>query len=259
MTIENVWREGPMPTIPANAGERRTISWTLPDWLAFEREIRSAFPNAFFYEEWSRRSGPAAKPKPRILERLDEAGIEREVCVRFPYPGWEPELVLIDNPRPTWEPFWTWKHHVSPSLRFSVRRHDKAFERSFSSTEPSRVVSVWGVCDLTTSYRRQIPAERQLIAKILRMIERRSRKVVPVYFHSYADYCAGKGEISPGFMRQASCLASKSVIEWAKSGPDRLIFFQSIVENVVQVWMPAELIPESWWTGIRRPKWAQRP
>lgn len=258
MSIENVWREGIHPALPPNAGHRRRMSWAIADWLAFERDLRAAFPNVFFYEEWSRVKDWPARPKLRIIERLDEPGIEREVCAMFPYPGWEPELAFDDTPGRSWRPFWTWKNYLSPHLRFSVWERDEPTKKAFSATERNRIVSSWGSRELTTSFRKSLPAEGRLVAKVLRMIEKRSRKVVPVDFRSYAEFRDGKGKIAAYAMRWESLYASTAVVEWAKSGPDRLVQFESPVHGSERGWLPPECLSDAHWEGIRRPKWAQR-
>ncbi len=199
-----------------------------------------------------------AHPKLRIIERLDEPGIERDICAMFPYPGWKPELELDDNPNRSWRPFWTWKNYLSPRLRFSIRPHDEPFRGSFSDTEPERKVSTWGSRDFTTSFRKSIPAERKLVAKVLRMIEKRSRKVVAIDYRSYAEYRDGKGKIAVYAMRGESLYVSPSVIEWAKSGPDRFVQLTGYIHGQEMGWLPTELVPEALWSGIKRPKWAQR-
>ncbi len=257
MDIEDLMREGPHPVIPPNTGQRVTLSWTLPDWLAFERDIRTAFPGAFFYEKWRYSWEYVPRPSPRIVERLDDPGIERDINVMFPYPGWEPELVLIEPKGPTSPYSWTWKNYLSPRLTFSVRPHNDPFERRFRETEPDSVVQVWGTRDLLTSYRRELSAEGKMIRRILRMIDKRCGWAVPVRYASYADFRAGKGQISR-YLGSERCRASPAVIEWAMASEDRVIFCQEITNDIVEVWMPLERVPESLWDGIRRPKWAQR-
>ncbi len=257
MDIEDLMREGPHPAIPPNTGERRTLSWTLPDWLAFERDIRTAFPNAFFYEKWPNKTEASVRPEIRVLKRLDEPGIGRGIGVMFPYPGWKPELVVIEPKSPDWVHYWTWKNYLSPCLAFSVRPHNDPFSDRLREVEPDSIVQSWGTRDLTTSYRREISAEGKMIRRILRMIDKRCGWAVPVRYASYADFRAGKGHISK-YLRTERCRASPDVIEWANGSPDRVIACQEIGMALFEVWMPLDRVPETLWDGIRRPKWAQR-
>jgi hypothetical protein len=257
MNIEDLMREGPHPAIPPNAGHRRTVSWTVPDWLAFEQDIRTAFPNAFFYECWKAKTDPVVAPTFRILGRLDEPDIVRDVGVMFPYPGWEPELVVIEPRRPDWLHHWTWKNYLSPHISFSVRPHNEPFEGLFCDSEPESTVQVWGTREILTSYRRELAAERRIVNRVLRMIDKRSGWAVPIYCKSYADFRAGNGRISRN-LRVERCRTSPAVIEWAKGDPNRVIRCQELYKDTVEVWMPLELVPEEWWAGIRRPKWTER-
>lgn len=257
MKFEELMREGPRPAIPPNAGHRISVSWSVPDWLAFEADIRTAFPNAFFYERWKAKTDPAVAPSFRILNRLDEPDIERDVCLMFPYPGWEPELFLQEPDYPGPMPHWTWKNYLSPRISFSMRPHNEPRDDIFCESEPESVVKVWGARDILTSYRRELFDERRLVGRIVRMIDRRSRWGVPVYSRSYADFRTGKGWISR-YLRNERCRVSPAVIDWANGGPRRLVRCQEVYKDTVSVWATLEQVPEEWWAGIRKPKWAER-
>ncbi len=257
MKFENLMREGHVPAIYPNAGHRISVSWTVPDWLAFEQDVRTAFPNAFFYERWKAKTDPDVAPTFRVLSRLDEPDIERDVCVMFPYPGWKPELLLEMPERPGWPHHWTWKNYLSPRISFSMRPHNEPFEDIFRASEPDCAVQMWGTRDILTSYRKVLSDERKLVGKIVRMIDRRSRWAVEALCGSYAELLAGKGKISR-YLRTQRCRASPAVIEWANDGPNRLIFCQEVYKDTVLAWLTREQVPEEWWNGISKPKWALR-
>lgn len=257
MKIEDLMREDERPAIPPNAGHRVAVSWTVPDWLAFERDIRAAFPNAFFYEDWPRKTDTKVAPTFRILGRLDEPDIRRDVKLMFPYPGWKPELVFIQPERPGWPHHWAWKNYLSPIISFSVRPHNEPFDDLFDAADPQSKIRTWSTCEIETSYRRQLSDEVRLVRKILRMADRRCARAVPVNFGSYADFLSGNGRVSR-FVRSERCLASSTVIDWANGAPDRLIRCLHLSEGTFEVWMPLERVPDSWWGDIPKPKWAQR-
>ena len=257
MKIEDLMREGERPVIPPDAGHRITVSWTVPDWLAFEADIRAAFPNAFFYEEWPKMRDPEIKPEVRIINRLDEAGIRREINLMFPYAGWAPELEWIPPRDRTEMPFWTWRNYLSPIISFTMRQHNEPFEKIFRASEPNCAVQMWGRRDILTSYRKVLSDERKLVGKIVRMIDRRSRWAVEALCGSYAELLAGKGKISR-YLRTQRCRVSPAVIAWANEAPNRLIFCQEVYKDTVLAWLTLEQVPEQWWTGISKPKWALR-
>lgn len=259
MTVENIWREGHRPTISPGAGHRWAVSWTLDDWRGFERDLRRAFPNVFFYENLGRAADRPERPEPRVLQRLDEPDIRRDICIMFPYPGWKPELVYV--PSKSWQcgAYWTWKNYLSPQLTFGIRPHDRPFETEFSAAEPDRRVQIWGRKEILSSYRRTIPEEGRIVGKIKRMVAARSCNTVALRFRSYADFRDGGGTIAADWMRWESLLASAAVIDWVKSGPDRLVMREDVGENLTMGRLPAELVPDGLWRGLRRPKWAARP
>jgi hypothetical protein len=49
-----------------------------------------------------------------------------------------------------------------------------------------------------------------------------------------------------------------AVLEWYRAAPARSIDLQVAPAGWATSYLPVDEVPETWWKGKRRPKWAQR-
>jgi len=258
MDFNELSREGPRPEIVPNAGLRRTLCWTNADCGRYGELLRSAFPGIVFYEDFGYRSHLAERPEVRFLDRLDEPGVRRTVGAFIPYPGWRPDLVREKHRIAPHNEYWTWAYYLSPHICIDVFPDIVPRNRSWRRECGAEILENWPNSDITTSYRRQIPAEMAVQAKIVRLADKLCTRTVLIAWESEADFLAKRGRIWGRGTQLAMRHVTSAVLEWYRAAPARSIDLQVAPAGWATSYLPVEEIPESWWGKKPKPKWAQR-
>ncbi len=262
--FDDLRREGPIPAIVPNFGHRREICWTRADLGRFGDALRRAFPDAFFYEHFESGDETCPKPSPLVPERLDDPRIVNSIHVLFPYPGWKPKLVLATYDPGRVKPYWTWSHYVSPILTINnglrgsgALNIDASAPDTWIDEAADSPIETWRLSSVTTSYRRELPEERRIQARALRILERMCVRTVPVRWDTYADFQARKGRVrKSGFL--AGCgWVTPAVLDWYRAAPRRAIDLGLFMQGSADSCLPVDEVPDSWWGDVRKPKWAQ--
>ncbi len=260
MDFDDLRREGHEPAIVPNAGRCQTVNWTSADAQRFLESLRAAFPHIFVHEDFSYLNRRAEKPIVRTLDRIDNPASSLCVEVLFTYPGWQPDLVRVDDPDPGHSPYWTWARYVSPRLSFIVCRDDDCVWRPVWKKEGrASPIESWASTDIMTSYRRELPEERKIEAKAMRLARKLCARTVPAIWRSLEEYFSGEGRVNPGGFMIGDGWTVPSVIDWCRSGPNRMIDAGTFAVGGGTGCLPVDLVPDIWWGDIHRPKWAQRP
>jgi hypothetical protein len=260
MDFDDLRREGREPAIVPNAGRGQTVNWTSADAQRFLESLRAAFPHIFVHEDFSHLHHKAEKPVVRTLDRIDSPAKRLRVEVLFTYPGWQPNLIRVDDHDPGYSPYWTWERYVSPRLSFSVRRdEDYVWRPVWKQEGRASPIESWASTDLMTSYRRELPEERKIEEKALRLARKVCERTVPMLWHSLEDYFTGKGRVNRGGFMVGDGWTVPSVIDWCRAAPNRMIDAGTFAVGGGTGCLPVELVPDAWWGDIPKPKWAQRP
>jgi hypothetical protein len=258
MSFEELRREGSQPAIVPNAGLRRSLCWAREDAGRFGEALKRTFPNVLFFEPLGRRADRPEKPTIRFFERLDETAVNTEADAIFPYSDWKPDLVWEQSPYSgRW--FWDWAHYLSPIISIAINSHNRTSTNDWREAAADRPVENYFSCDITTSYRRQIPEEARIQAKAVRLADKMCIKTVAIAWLSYADFLAGRGKIWGGKKQLGILHVTQAVLDWYRAAPGRAIGLHVAPAGWATSYLPVEDIPEDWWNGIRRPKWVQRP
>lgn len=257
MDFNRLSREGSRPEIVPNAGLRRTLCWTNADCGRYGELLRKAFPDIVFFEDFSYCSHLAEPPVVRFLDRLDEPGIRRSVDAFIPYPGWRPDLVQERYRIPPCSEYWTWANYLSPHISIDVFPDVVPRRRGWHNYTEPEIVENWPRKDITTSYRRQIPAEASVQARAVRLADRLCVKTVLIAWDSEADFFAKRGQIWGRGKQLSIRHVTSKVLDWYRAAPARTIDLHVAPAGWAMSYLPVEDIPEDWWKGYIRPKWAQ--
>jgi len=257
MDFDDLRREGPEPAIMPNAGRRQIIVWTRADAQRFVELLHDAFPNLFLYEYFGWRDSGEETPNVRILDRVDDPTIFQRVQGFFPYPGWKPELVRVGVGVPGERPHWTWARYLSPSFSFNIPRDDCPWRPEWKQENRARPFETWPRSDISTSYRRRLPEEQRIEAKIMRLARKICVRTVPVQWKTTDDYYNGRGKVSLGGLRVGEGWATQATIDWYRAAPNRLLGGNTWASGGGHGCIPVEEVPDSWWGDIPKPKWAQ--
>ncbi|MBI3503961.1 MAG: hypothetical protein HY059_03905 [Proteobacteria bacterium] len=258
MRFEELCREGSFPAIVPNAGQRRSLCWRREDAGRLGEELKKAFPNVLFFEMPIRCEYRPENPNIRFFDRLDDAAVDTSVTAVFPYPGWKPDLVF-EKTSSTGRPFWHWAHYLSPIISFSINSYNRVNWNDWRGAAAEQPVENYFASDITTSYRRQLPEEARIQAKVVRLSDKMCTKVVAVIWRSYADFFAGRGEIWGKKKRLGILHVTRNVLGLYRAAPGRAIDLQVAPGGWGIGYLPVEEIPDSWWGDIPKPKWAQVP
>ena len=261
MDIDDLRHEGSFPAIVPNAGQDRNICWVKADAGRYGELLKENFPGILFYEDFGSHNHKPERPDIRFVDRLDDtqAGARFEAII--PYRGWKPELVYYRSETDRIHPHWTWSRYLSPIITIGVpgpRVGGRRGWRSHFETETGEVEN-WGALSIMTSYRRQIPEEARIQAKAVRLADKMCVKTVAIAWLSYADFLAGRGKIWGGKKQLGIQHVTPAVLDWYRAAPGRAIALQVAPAGWAISYLPVEDIPEDWWDGFCRPKWAQRP
>jgi hypothetical protein len=259
MDFVELSREGSRPEIVPNAGLRRTLCWTNADCGRYGELLKAAYPGIVFYEDFGHCSHLAERPVVRFLNRLDEPDVKRQVGAFVPYSGWRPDLVRETYRNPPHSKFWTWAHYLSPRISIDLFPDIVPRRRGWHSNTESGTIENWSDRDITTSYRRQIRAEASIQAKVVRLVDKLCKKAVLVTWDSEADFVARRGRIWGRGKQLGIRHVTTAVLDWYRAAPARTIGLHVAPAGWAMSYLPVEDIPEDWWEGFRRPKWAQRP
>jgi len=257
MDFETLRHEGPMPAISPNAGARRILCWTRSDMGAFGDALRKAFPNVLFFEDFRHPKWTMDAPRPRFLERLDDPTIVKNIEIIFPFHGWRPELASVSNGPGPYARFWTWSNYLSPIATIWMNARDTDVMSDWNGRTMEVPIESWREGAITTSYRREIREERKIAEKVIRIAERSCIRMVPVGWNSYDEFRERAGGISLVGLRYGFGWVTSAVIDWYRAAPNRAIKLTIRGNNYGSGNLPVEDVPDSWWEGIRRPKWAQ--
>jgi hypothetical protein len=260
MDIEDLMREGPTPAIGPDAGHRRRIVWTIDDAQQFVELLRAEFPNVFLYEDFGWRASRPEMPQVRIVERVDDIRTIHEINAILPYRDWKPDLVQVESSRPGGPPRWVWARYVSPQISFHLPC-DPVHRPDWHEAGRSRVrpFEAWVGEDLMTSYRRELPEEKRALDRIIGIARKLCVLAVPVAWESEAAYLGGNGRVlGRPKMPLRSRWATPATIKWCRAAADRVLDGTAWASGGAYGYLPPELVPDSWWGDIAKPKWARR-
>ncbi len=256
MDFENLRREGSRPAIVPNAGLRRTLCWTREDAGRYGEALKKAFPNVLFFKPLGHLANRPEKPTVQFLDRLD--GLDVDACAEaiFPYPGWKPDLVY-EKWTPTGKPSWDWAHYLSPTIRMGINTY--GFIRKTQWGGPAeKPTESYHSSEITTSYRKQIPEEARIQAKAIRLADKMCVRTVAILWMSHSDFLSGRGKIWGKNAEIGIRHVTQTVLDWYRAVPGRAIDLGASQDGWGISRLPVDEIPEDWWVGKRRPKWAQR-
>jgi len=251
--------EGHHPIVSPNAGYRQEHFWTSADAQLFGERLRAEFPQVLFYVVVGSKRDPAKEPQIDFLERLGTVPTRDSITAFFPYPGWQPELVWVEKPQSGSPPYWTWRNYLSPILSIEVGPDSSGNAVPWSRVSGQSRHLDWPADSVSTSYRRSFPDEARIARRVIALVRSMCVRTVPVFWKSESDYRAGTGIVSRAGMMLGHGRATPSVVEWYRAEPDRSIGFHRIGGGGAFGCLPVDEVPDSWWDGIRRPKWAQLP
>ena len=258
MDFDDLRREGSTPAISPNAGARRILCWTRRDIGAFGEALRKAFPDALFYEDFRPAKWIPEPPRPRILDRLDDPTIKRNIEIVFPFRGWKPEMASIARgPHPD-DRFWTWSQYLSPVVTIWLNARDACVMQDWNGRAMDAPVEYWQESSITTSYRRELPEERRIAEKAVRIAERICVRAVPVGWLSYDDFRSKAERVSEVGLRYGFGWVTPAVLDWYRAAPNRAIRLKVGKNNYGTGCLPVEYVPDSAWGDVPKPKWAQR-
>ena len=257
MDVRQLLWEGPDPATPPNTGRHIRFGWRLEDWKQFEKSVRAAYPNVFFYEQLknSEESGETEPPLTRI-ERLDQSRSDRTIRMLFPNPDWVPKLIRLPDKRG--KLYWTFDQYWSPRIWFGSPADgpDATWQSRPWHIDGVSPVEVWASREIQSSFRRQFAHEVKCEAKIMRLACKIGRRMVRVRWESFADYRRGVGRVDRFFSTSASYFASDSVVEWCRRGDSRVLNLMTLNrEGLALSHMPPEDVPEHFWGDVKKPKW----
>lgn len=257
MDFDDLRREGEHPAIVPDAGLRRTLAWTRADCGRYGELLKQTFPNVLFFEDFGARARRPEKPTIRFVERLDEPDLWRNVEAVFPYPGWKPELTWQQSPYSPTLAFWHWSRYLSPIVTIGVSTYDRICTANWrGAPDPVRY---FHACHITTSYRRQLPDEASIQAKAVRIAEGLCVRMPLAFWESYEAFRTRKGKLRVRGGLVDSLHATPAAIDLARREADGVVDLATSSQDWAHSYLPLDAIPDSWWDGIRRPKWAQAP
>jgi len=259
--FDELRREGPNPAIVPDNGLRREVCWMRPDYDEFGAAVKKRFPHALFFEcPVGYEDEAESPPEPRFLENLGDGRPNRTVQILFPYPGWKPDQVRVRHPfGDSW--FWTWANYLSPIVSVTMPIRNGGGPVTWQDRNGS--TAVWNRMSrqITTSYRRILPDEKRLQAKIVRMAEWRCVRMVPVEWPSYEDRVAQRnGKVWTSAVRAGGGWVSPAVLAWARERPDHVVDLVPFQDGSGALFcVPPEIVPAAWWGEYPIPRWAQLP
>ncbi len=258
MDISDLKREGDHPVISPNAGQGREFCWAPADWGRYGEELKRAFPHVVFHEELGHEAYDEEKPVVRFFDRLDDPAISQPIHAVFPYEGWKPELVQATSRFGPPTKHWTWARYLSPSLRLFVRKQDRCALENWRGQAADAPIEEWPASRYNSSYRRLWREEQKIATKAFRIAQKLSVRAVPVYWKSLADFRAGRFKVAKSGFMVGDGWASQRVVDWCLQKPQRVMHMFVDATCGADGCLPVELVPDSAWGDIRKPKWAQR-
>ncbi len=250
-------REGPTPAVIPNAGRRQEVYWMIDDAQRYAVLLRKAFPKIMFYETFEKTDDLEEKPTIRILDRLDDPTIRNHVGAFVPYDGWIPNLVRIKGP--TQKLRWTWSRYLSPRLRFPVWYGPNARPAEWRTEPDAPRVETWTGTSILTSYRRELPDEGRISDRFVALARKLCIRTVPVLWKSSREFLEGDGKVARGGLLVGDGWTTPAAAAWCLAAPGRVLGFSASASGGAHGCLPVELVPDSWWGDIPKPKWAQRP
>lgn len=251
--------EGHHPIVAPNAGYRQDFHWTAADAQVFGERLRAEFPHVRYYVVVGSKRDPSKAPEVRFLEGLGTVSARDTITAIFPYPGWRAELVWVEKPQKASMPYWTWRNYLSPIVSIAYRLESRGYSAPWSTLSGQDRHLDWPADSVSTSYRRSFSQEARIARRVISLVRSMCVRTVPVFWKSESDYRAGTGIVSRSGMMLGHGRATPSDLEWYRAEPDRSIGFHEIGGGGAFGCLPVDEVPDSWWDGIRRPKWAQRP
>ena len=254
MDLKELMWEGPDPIVPPNLGHEVRFAWCPEDWRQFELSVRAAYPNVFFYEKFlrSERSGEI-EPKLMRIERLDQSRPGRVIQMLFPDPAWEPKLIRGPNQygKPEWDldQYWSPRIWMGPPTA-GPRDNFVRWEGAEDANLPA-----WPGRSIQSSYRRQFENEVTCQSKILNLARKRGRRMVIVFWKSFADYQAGIGKV-PERIFPKNYFVSEGVLDWYRQSPKHMLGVNSMAgRDWTFAYLPPEDVPDHFWGDVKKPKW----
>ncbi|MBI1245850.1 MAG: hypothetical protein GC202_12655 [Alphaproteobacteria bacterium] len=258
MDLENLHREGPTPTIYPNAGRRQEVYWTGDDASRYFVLLRKAFPRILFFEDFCEAAELKPKPMVRFVEELDDLSRRFHAHAFIPYEGWKPELIRKPVVPESTRIRWTWARYLSPRLSIDLSFGGRSSCLAWRTEPESSKIEHWGSTPILTSYRRELPSERRISDKFVALARKLCIRTIPVLWESHQEFVAGKGKVSRGGLMAGDGWATPAVVNWCLEVPGRIIGFFPTASGPAHGCLPVELVPDSAWGDIRKPKWAQR-
>jgi hypothetical protein len=83
-------------------------------------------------------------------------------------------------------------------------------------------------------------------------------RAVPVSWKSLADFREGRFRVSDAGFMIGKGGVSQRVVDWCLQKPQRVMQMFVNVPGSAHGCLPVELVPDSAWGDIHKPKWAQR-